>query len=373
MKVLQATHHFSPCVGGVERVVLDSCLALKKEGHACRVVCLDQCAKSTVCLPTRENVQGVEVRRVPFFDLGYYKVAPRVLAAAEGVDLVHVHGLGFFSDWFLLTKFFHRKPVVVSTHGGIFHTQKLGALKWVYFHLVQRFLLGFADAVLAVSRSDFEAFKGICPAGKLALVENAIDAGKYAKVLPGSKTNWLFVGRVARNKRLDRLIETVWHLKNDVPGLKLFVVGEDFDGLTPALQKKARELNVDRNVEFCGGASDQELKAFFAKCGVFVSASEYEGFGLSLLEAMSAGLVPAVQPNEAFKHAVEAGKNGFLVDYAKPELAAAELEEILKTPAKKLAEIGKRARATAAGHDWGKRVKELAAVYERAAQKGQKS
>ena len=364
MKVLHAVHHFAPCVGGLERVALDSCLALKARGHDCRVVCLDKCSKAETVLPAKENVQGIEVQRVPFFDLNYYKVAPRILEAAEGVDLIHVHGIGFFSDWFLLTKFLHRKPVVVSTHGGVFHTRNLGLAKGLYFQVVQRLLLGLADAVLAVSKNDLALFQGICP--KTVLLENAIDADKFSKVIPGAKTNWLFVGRLAGNKRLDRLIETVWHLKNDVPGLKLFLVGDDFGGLTPRLQALARQLSVQRNVEFCGPASDRELKAYFAKCGLFVSASEYEGFGLSVLEAMSAGLVPAVQKNEAFRHVVRHGENGFLLDYSKPELAAEELHEILKLPAKKLAETGKAARAAAQGFDWGQRVKELEAVYQQA-------
>ncbi len=361
MKVLQAVHHFHPCVGGMERVVLDSCRALMKAGHPCKVVCLNKCAKAEACLPPTENVQGIEVLRMPFFDLNYYKVAPRILEAAKGVDVVHVHGLGFFSDWFLLTKFLHRKPVVVSTHGGIFHTRKLGLLKAFYFQVVQRLLLGFADAVLAVSKSDLETFRQVCP--RTVLVENAIDAGKFSNVLPGSKTNLLFVGRIARNKRIDRLLEMVWLLKNDVPGLKLFIVGDDFDGLTPALEAKARELNIAKNVEFCGSATDRELKAYFAKCGLFVSASEYEGFGLSVLEAMSAGLVPVVQQNEAFRHTVRPGANGFLVDYGKAELAAEQLHEILDLPAKRLAALGLEARETAKGYDWGKRVKELEAVY----------
>ncbi len=369
MKVLHATHHFAPCLGGVERVVLDSCRALMKEGHKCKVVCLNQCAKAAACLPATEKIEGVEVRRVPFFDLAYYKVAPRILEAARepDLDLVHVHGLGFFSDWLLLTKWLHGKPVVVSTHGGVFHTRKLAGLKWLYFQVVQRLLLRLADAVIAVSKNDFELFKGIGPAGKTVLVENAIDAEKFSKVIPGSKTNLLYVGRLAKNKRIDKLLETVWLLKNDVPGLKLFIVGADFDGLTPALEAKARELNLQRNVEFCGPATDKELKGYFAKCGLFVSASAYEGFGLSPLEAMSAGLIPAVQPNAAFKNLVKPGKNGFLVDFGKPELAAAEIEEILKLPAKRLGELGKEARKTAHKYDWSKRVKELVAVYHQAA------
>ena len=79
MKILMVTHHFFPCVGGMEKIVLDLSQRLIQRRHQCDVVCLNKCAKSNKVLSSEAEFKGIKIYRIPFTDFGIYKIAPKVL------------------------------------------------------------------------------------------------------------------------------------------------------------------------------------------------------------------------------------------------------------------------------------------------------
>ena len=121
MRVLHVTTRFHPCRGGVERHVEDLA-ALQNKTMRADVLCLDRCEDDGPRLPARSTVGKVNVFRVPYTDLRYYKIAPRILRYVKNYDVLHVHRMGFFLDFLCLTKSLHKKRLVFTTHGGIFHT-----------------------------------------------------------------------------------------------------------------------------------------------------------------------------------------------------------------------------------------------------------
>ncbi|MBI4210220.1 MAG: glycosyltransferase family 4 protein [Candidatus Diapherotrites archaeon] len=332
MRIAQVSHHFAPCVGGVERVVRDISKALQERGHEVKVICLNRCAYSRIDLPRKETVDGILVERLKFVDLKYYKIAMGLLASIRDSDIVHVHGIGFLSDFLIAMKVVHRKKVFVSTHGGIFHTGSVGLLKNVYFQGVQRALLGFADGIVAVSRNDLVLFSGICK--NVALIENGIHVSGF---IPGKKAanSFLFVGRISRNKRVDRLIGAFAELPKKT-GFSLVIAGTDWEGLLEGCRKLVREKGLAKKVRFVIGPSEDELKALYSSSEFFVSASEYEGFGLSLVEAMASGCIPIVHNNEGFGSIVRHGQDGFIADFSGTETAAKAISAAMKCGKKKM-------------------------------------
>ncbi|MEK9165018.1 MAG: glycosyltransferase, partial [Chloroflexota bacterium] len=134
MKILQVCRQYYPCVGGVERFVADLSARLIARGHTVQVATLDRCWHGGSKLPAGETVNGVPVHRLPFVGGALFFAAPAILRLVKDFDLVHVHNTDFFLDYLSLTGFTHGRPLVVSTHGGFFHTDDHAKIKRVYFN-----------------------------------------------------------------------------------------------------------------------------------------------------------------------------------------------------------------------------------------------
>lgn len=360
MKVLQVTNHFSPCVGGVERVVEGLCKSLMEKGHVSDVACLDTCAYSDKKLPSSEEYEGARVFRLPYTDLKFYKLAPGVLRLLRDYDVIHVHGMGFFSDYLAITRHFHKKPLILNTHGGFFHTEERKWIKKIY-SLWNRLSLRAFDRIIADSGSDETAFSAI--SSNIEHIPNGIILDEFRVERRPGPCTLLYVGRVSRNKRIDCLIETAALVKKTVPEVRLEIVGEDWKGARKELEALAEKRGVKKNIEFFGKIDKSELLERLSRATFFVSASEYEGFGISAIESMAAGCPVVLNDIPAFREFVSHGRNGFLVDFSDYVSAAALLTDLA---GKDLSEISREAVATAARYDWKTVVGKIESVYNKA-------
>lgn len=100
----------------------------------------------------------------------------------------------------------------------------------------------------------------------------------------------LYVGSIFNRRRLPVLIEAMKHLD---AGCKLVVIGENRTHPRQDLAQEARRHHVEGRVAFLDFAPDAVVEEYYRMADVLVYLSEYEGFGIPPLEAMSYG-VPAV-------------------------------------------------------------------------------
>jgi alpha-1,3-mannosyltransferase len=361
MKIVHVFHHFAPCTGGIETVIMQLCRQLQGK-HSCRVVCLNKCPKGKQKLPAKETANGIEVARIPFIDFGFYKFAPGVGIKLNNADVIHVHGLNFFSDFLAITAFLHRKPMVLSTHGGVFHTNKKSIFKKIYFFCWNKLALKAFKKIVCVSKNDFELFSKIVPAEKLALVENGIEFEKFSKcAVEKEKNSFLFVGRLSRNKRVDLLIAAFAELKEKE--FKLHIAGMDFDNLTKELKEMAITKGIEEKVFFHGEVSEQKLLELMGSSKFFVSASEYEGFGITTLEAMVSGCCAIVNNIEAFNYFVTNGENGFIVNFSNSKEASERILNAMNLSKNEKKSIVVNALEMAKEFSWEKKALEYEKVY----------
>jgi len=356
MKILHVSHNFHPVTGGVEKNIEDLCTGLMELGHQSDVCCV-----RIPGTPKKEVYKGIRIHRVRALNAKFYKIAPGVARIAKRYDVLHVHGLGFFSDYLALSKPFHGKKLVLSTHGGIFHTRKLSLLKRPYFHVWSRLVLRFFDAVAAVSHSDKTLFSKIKRG--VVMVPNCIDFGSFSSASRKPETGvFVFVGRISRNKRIDNLIRMTSEVRKAGKEATLVVIGEDWEGQKPKLEGLAKSLGIGKNVVFTGKINAENLMHHFERAQFFVSASEYEGFGISVLEAMGTGMPVIVNDIGAFRTFVESGKNGFIADFSDPHKAAKKVVEIMQNA--DLGIISRNARATAKRYDLKGTVRLVERLYQ---------
>jgi L-malate glycosyltransferase len=146
------------------------------------------------------------------------------------------------------------------------------------------------------------------------------------RILDDGLVNFLFVGRIAPNKKIEDHIKLAEVYKRYVDAYYRFIFVGRFDvvpryySTIRALMAEYRFLN-DRFV-FTGAIPDEELAVYYRHAAVYVSLSEHEGFCVPLVEAMAAD-VPVLAYSAA---AVPDTLGGAGVQFAPKDLEmAAEL------------------------------------------------
>jgi len=117
-----------------------------------------------------------------------------------------------------------------------------------------------------------------------------VDPSILARLNTPGQVNILFVGRVARNKRQDLLMRTFDYYYREIDShAHLWLVGgENGDPLYRAeLENLRLSLRSGGRIHFTGKVSDEEVNAYYHSAHIFLSASEHEGFGMPLIEAMA--------------------------------------------------------------------------------------
>jgi alpha-1,3-mannosyltransferase len=366
MLIVHVVRQFYPGIGGLESVVLELAKAQIASGHAVRVVTLDRVFNEIdgKILPHRENVCGIDVVRLSFFGSHRYPIAFAAIKHFDGADIVHVHGVDFFCDYLALTKPLHRKKLVVSTHGGYFHTQFAKRSKIIYFHTVTRFVLTCYSSVVAISAADYERFRTIRRRG-MACVENGIDTAQYRNAgSPTPAKSILAIGRFATHKRFDLLIRFVAALRQRDPQWTLKVAGRPWDFGVQDVISMAKNAGGPQGLEVIASASVAEMRKLMAGCSFIASASEYEGFGLAAVEGMSAGLIPLLSNIPPFHRLLEQVRVGLILDFNNVEAAASLFLEKWAEFAANYPAYRSVLMSAVSNYDWSRAAQQYQQLYD---------
>lgn len=392
MKVAQVSTRFPPGPGGVERHVAEVALRLGQRGHMVDVYTSDLLRefpweRLPPSVPREETRPFGRVRRLrvnslpgplhyPFFrDLG-------AALARDRPDVVHVHTYGTHQvavarrfgrrtgTPFLLTAHFHP---IWSIEGGWlrhrirgFYDRRLGgpivrsaARVIVQTHEEERLLRSLGFPLPPVS---------IIPPGYTPLAAPAAPGTFRAKYgIPGPYV--LFVGRLASNKGLPTLLDAFAPLARSQPDATLVIVGTD-GGRRGEVEARVGALGLTARVRLLGHVDEESLLAdAYRDARMTVLPSEYEAFGLVLLESLAQGTPVVASRVGGIPEFVEEGRAGLL---ARPGDAPAFAEAI-----RKLWEDGPLARSIGAyGRDhvvprytWDRLVDQLMPLYEEVARR----
>lgn len=365
MRIVHVVRQFAPGVGGLEEVVGRLSEAQVRAGHDVRVVTLDRIfADPGVRLTARDSWMGAEVVRIPWRGSTRYPIAPSVLSHLADADIVHVHAIDFFFDFLAATKPFHGKPLVATTHGGFFHTKAHGGLKRVWFSTVTRASACAYDSIVACSASDFAMFEPIARQN-LATIENGVDISKFAdRASREPVKRMVTIGRFSVNKRYDLLLDAMAELVRSDGEWKLSVAGAESDWSADRMRQEIAARGLDAHVTIHVRPGNAEMAAIVGAASLFVSASEHEGFGLSLIEAASAGLAVVAHGNDAFRAFAAQCPDIEIADFTDRRDAA---RAIARTFEKLTEDAGMRGRLMAAAqrYDWPDVSEAYLKTYER--------
>lgn len=264
----------------------------------------------------------------------------------------------------------YRRPNVTTMH--VVHSSHLSTTARPYGPLLNhrestmRRLHDF-DAVVVLTdrqREDLDALLGPIP--HLATIPNSIAlpeppaAGSARPATAG-----IMLASLQKMKRIDHAIRAVAAAQRSVPGLTLRIYGHG--GQRRALQAEIDAAGAGESIQLCG--YDPSARDRFADASFTLLTSEFEGFGLVLVEAMAAGCLPIAYdvpygPADLIEH----GVNGFLVPAGDESELAAAVARLAGSDPAVLSAMRERARETARLFSdarvtqlWAQRMREAAA------------
>ena len=379
MKVAHVLLRFD-APGGVETNVREVTRRLRAAGEDVEVFASDlydegRWERRTGYAPV---VEGVPVHRFPVRKrlipgLTMPMMVGLIDALAEsGADVIHAHShrYGHVLEAAAVADRL-RIPLVVSTHYHPARPQepplKRGLLR------VQDVVFGMTAYRVArsiVVQTDQEAalVREFAPAKKLVTIPPGIDLEAWSTPendrpdgLDLPEEYFLFVGRVAPNKGLPTLLEAVARLEAGAK-IPLVLMGRDW-GERAWLESRARELGVADRVRFLGHVESlSAYRGVVRRARALVLASEWEAFGLVLLEAMAAGTPIVATAVGGVPDVLDGGRVGRLVPYGDSVALAGALRSVVEDP-----EETRRLRTAAServrAFDWSVTVDRHRALY----------
>ncbi|MCR4863152.1 MAG: glycosyltransferase family 4 protein [Ruminococcus sp.] len=147
------------------------------------------------------------------------------------------------------------------------------------------------------------------------------------------KTNLVFVGRIAPNKKQEDVIRAFYCYKRINPESRLILVGSysGMENYYHRLVKYAAALGLADDVVFTGHIKFSAILAFYRAADVFVCMSQHEGFCVPLVEAMFFDVPIVALDTSAISDTL--GGSGFLIDDGDPVFAAAVIDRIVRDKA----------------------------------------
>jgi D-inositol-3-phosphate glycosyltransferase len=162
----------------------------------------------------------------------------------------------------------------------------------------------------------------------------------------------LYVGRFDPIKGVDRLIEAVALLRDEIP-LKLILVGGGGQEAPEdrALRTLCSALSLDGAVAFEGRKTHNDLPDYYRGADMLVLPSHYESFGLVVLEALACGTPVLATRVGVVEEIVENGVNGWSIPDNNPARLAEGIRSTLKWRDSQVV-ASDAIRATVRGYDW---------------------
>lgn len=350
MRILHVARQYAPSVGGIQTMVAGLAHEQLARGHDVAVATLNGAHVDGRRLgPARETVRGVEVHRLRHAGPRQYSVAPGVARLLADRDVVHVHSMDFFCDFLAALSPWHRVPMLLTSHGLYFHDGDPFRLKSLYLRTVTRAALGAYRQIVAVSEHDRRLLRPV--ARSVTTIPNGIELSRFERIeRRPDRPTLLAIGVGEPRKRADLLLATHEALARLVPGVRLVLTGTEHpwaEGL----------------VEAVGVVSDDELLRLLGESTLALSASDYEGFGYGVVEAMAAGVPAVVRPGHPLAGADCAG-GVHVIDFGEPRRAAAGLAALL-TDEGGLRQASAAARRSARRFSWAHVADRYEQVYAR--------
>lgn len=316
------TYDFFPLIGGIGRHVYLMFSKLQDQNLAFF-------SPSENSLPRHFRIDFWAVRFLKQVGVSIWlHLNARRIISLHGLDKLNIHtGPGGV----LLT----RKlpvPVIVTCHHT--YSQQCRHIKSQFWKCLflpfEKRTYQLATRIICVSDATRRALidRYDIPEEKITTVYNAVDTEKFhpLKTLKAPRTV-VYVGRIDKRKGIEFLVRSMPLVLQEVPDALLIVGGKGAD--LERMKSLVRRLNLQRHVTFLGFVPEDQLNALYNQAQCVVVPSVFEGFGITVIEALAAGTRVVGTDVDGIREILANGGYGRLATYGdRRSLAVAIVAEM---------------------------------------------
>ena len=387
MRIVHVTPYFAPAFvyGGPPRSILGLCRALRRAGADVAVVTTT--ANGSADLPAtvteRPTFEEVPVtylpRSFPKRDFRSAALGRALDTVADGCDLVHVHGCWNFFGWTAARWCWRRDvPYVLSPRGMLYpwsFRQGRAVRKQLSYAVFERPTLRRARCLHTTSSQEAAVVTALNLGNEVMIVPNGLDdldepqpvrSDTFRARFGVEPTDFLFLflARIHPKKGLDTLLAAFRDAASHARHPMLLIAGAGEPEYVASLKASARDVIDAGRVVFAGHLTGLDRRLALASADAFVLTSHSENFGLSVAEAMVAGL-PVVVSRDCPWPQIETWQAGLWVENS-PASVSHAMQTLMNDPAAARA-MGQNGCRQARIHlDWRHLADDMLHVYARA-------
>ena len=375
LRILHVVPAIAPRYGGPSAAAIGMCRSINGLGHEALIATTDADGADRLCVPigqwtSHQDVSTMFFRRALGESFKWsHGLAPWLDANVGHFDVVHVHAV--FSHASIAAGRACRKrnvPYVVRPLGTLdpWSLRHHRVRKQALFALGARGLLRGASVMHYTSREEYllveSALPGLPPG---VVVPNGVDEGFFTEAVDATATSPYVVSlsRLDPKKRLDVLIRA-FHIVVNEPDLgswRLLIAGDGDPHYVSALKEIAAAGPAAARIEFVGWQGGPDKVRLVQCARLFALPSSQENFGISVAEALAAGVPVVVTPGvNLAPEIVEAGA-GWVAAQDIDAFASA-LQHAMR--AGNRADLQRCARGFAQSFRWSNVANRLVTVYE---------
>ena len=383
MRIGLFTDTYPPFINGVSTSVLMLTQGLEKLGHEVYVVTVNDESFSYKEEDGVLKIPSFPIGLMNFRQSGIYPLKALKIIKKWKLDIIHSHtefSIGTFAR--LISKQLNI-PLVHTYHTmyeeyiyyitkGYFDSASKKLVEYLTLFLCDKTI----DELIVPTEKAKELFKDKYKVKRdVYVIPSGIDTTRFYKEnidkneiinlkkdLGLKKTDFivLYVGRIAKEKSIDFLINNFNSVLKQIPKAKMIIVGDGPD--IKDLIDLAKKEGLENKIIFAGKAPWTDVPKYYSLCDVFVTASKTETQGLTVMEAMGASKPVVAIRDESFELMITDKKDGLFFDDEKSYVDM--IYEVYKN--KKLRdEISFNARLTADKYSPYNYAKNVLKVYEK--------
>ena len=173
------------------------------------------------------------------------------------------------------------------------------------------------------------------PESKTTVIYCAVDTKKFHCENAAKKPNSLiYIGRIDKRKGIEFLIRSMPLVREQVPDVRLLVGGKG--SYLERMKALVASLHLEPNVSFLGFVPEERLNTLYNQAQCAVVPSIFEGFGITVIEALAAGTRVVGTDVDGIRETLRNDDYGRLAPYGDHKALAEAIVSELRTPRKAL-------------------------------------